>query len=264
MSHDLPVHRLLLRAEMSHRGRSIVAHTLRIAESLVFVHTEAEAFIGDQVMLSLSFPGLIAPFSIETQVIAKHIGGAPGRHRGWVLGFVFYRAEEQTRLRCLLHGPTQIAGELSRPLVEALDRPYRIILLDDNDLTRQAFSFAARKLFGNASDTVLLDIVCDSRNAWNRIHQHSRERPYDLAIVDYFLSKSTGDRLIAEIKDDPDTSDLPIFAVSMGGAEAHDATMAAGADLFVAKPMVVRHLFHTLHQLTRREYPTTSQHRSTG
>ncbi|MEM9488403.1 MAG: hypothetical protein AAGC55_04625, partial [Myxococcota bacterium] len=94
--------RLLLRAELSHSGSRIVTHTLAISESLVVVQTDEDAYIGDKVMVDFSFPGLVAPFSLETQVIAKQLSTHPGEPKGWTLGFVFYSEEEQAWVRNLL------------------------------------------------------------------------------------------------------------------------------------------------------------------
>ena len=46
---------------------------------------------------------------------------------------------------------------------------------------------------------------------------------------------------------------MPIVAISVGGAEARQASIAAGADLFLDKPLVMRDLFTTLDLLTLRE-----------
>ena len=249
---------LLLCAEILHRGARVISHTVEISESLVIVPTERDAYIGDQAIVRFSFPGLVEPFSLETQVIARRRGNPYGRSTDWALGFVLYRAEEQARLRGLLRriqGQSGAESSDCRPV-----RPYRILLVDDNELTRQTFSFAARKHFGAGGGRVAVEVVSDSRDAWDELHR----APYDLAIVDYFLSTSDGAQLIADLRRDSELGQLPIFAASMGGPEAREASLAAGANVFISKPLVVRTLFPTLSRLTGLLHPPTSLRRSAG
>ena len=49
---------------------------------------------------------------------------------------------------------------------------------------------------------------------------------------------------------------VPVVAISVGGAAARDASLEAGADLFLDKPIVLRDLFTTLARLTLREQET--------
>jgi CheY-like chemotaxis protein len=234
-----PTYRLLLRAELSHGNTKFVTHTMEISESLVFVQTEETAYIGDKVQVRFSFPGLVEPFSVETQVIAKQLPAGPGRPGGWTLGFVFYSEDEQRRLRSLL---SRIDVPDGQPLLST----YRVLLVEDNTMTREAFELAISKFFGNPSSGVTVDIVDNGHDAWQRL----LDEPYDLAIIDFFLPALNGDRLIARLRQEPALSRLPVVAISIGGTEVKQASLDAGADLFLHKPIVLRDLFSTLQQLT--------------
>jgi CheY-like chemotaxis protein len=72
---------------------------------------------------------------------------------------------------------------------------------------------------------------------------------YDLAIVDYYLPELNGAQLVKRMRAEPRLAAVPIVAVSVGGTEARDATLAAGADLFLDKPLVLKDLFATLERL---------------
>lgn len=260
-------HRFLLRAALLHRESRIITHTIEMSESLIFVLADEDAYVGDTVMIELSFPGLVEPFSIETQVIARRDGSMSGQFAGWLLGFVFYREVERVWLRNLLHRSMHddashgsYTDVHARTLPVATPGRYRVLLIDDNELTRQAFSHAGRKLFGPCHDSVELDVVPGPDEGWSRL-QHSK---YDLVITDYYLSMSSGERLIADLRADRHLAKLPIIAISTGDPEVREATLAAGADFFVPKPLVTRHLFHTLYWLVRPMYPSTSLQRSAG
>jgi CheY-like chemotaxis protein len=234
-----PTHRLLLRAELSHGTAKFVTHTMEISESLVFVQTEETAYIGDKVQVRFSFPGLVEPFSVETQVIAKQLPAGPGRPGGWTLGFVFYSEEEQKRMLSLL-------SKIEAPPDATLTSTYRVLLVEDNSITREAFELAVAKFFGTPGSGVTVDIVDNGQDAWQRL----LDERYDLAIIDYFLPALNGDRLIARLRQEPSLSRLPVVAISIGGTEVKQASLDAGADLFLHKPIVLRDLFATLQQLT--------------
>lgn len=72
---------------------------------------------------------------------------------------------------------------------------------------------------------------------------------FDLAVVDLFLpgALSGADlvRLLRERK-----IDLPVIGFSIGGTAARQAFLAAGADLFLDKPVALRDVFATLERLS--------------
>src|SRR5690606_18706374 len=73
-----------------------------------------------------------------------------------------------------------------------------------------------------------------------------------LAIVDFFLPGMDGAQLISRIRKEPRLAGLPVVAISIGGDAARDAFLAAGADVFLDKPVVVRDLLATLDRLLTR------------
>ncbi|GAB4516518.1 MAG: hypothetical protein Tsb0020_35140 [Haliangiales bacterium] len=235
-----PSRRLLLRAELSHSDTTFVTHTIELSESLVFVQTEETAYIGDKVQVRFSFPGLIEPFSVETQVIAKQLPSGPGRPGGWMLGFVFYSEVEQKRLQSLL-------ARIDTPQPsDDISYRYRVLLVEDNQITREAFALAVSKFFARPESGVSVDIVASGEEAWQQLQAEH----YDLMIIDYFLPMFNGDQLIARLRKEPALAKLPVVAISVGGTEAKQASMDAGADMFLHKPIVLRDLFSTLSQLT--------------
>jgi CheY-like chemotaxis protein len=62
----------------------------------------------------------------------------------------------------------------------------------------------------------------------------------------------TGSQLIARMRAEPGLSAIPVVAISAGGPDARAEAMAAGADLFLDKPVVLSDLFSTLDTLTAR------------
>ena len=232
-------HRLFLRAELEHDGRSSTGHTMEISESLVFVQTEQTAYIGDRVIIRLSFPGLVEAFSLETQVVAQRLSSGPGSPGGWTLGFVYYSDSQKTKMRDLLRREEPAAA------TEAPPSQYDILLVDDNSLTRDVFSLGVRRFFDDRATRIKLDVTGDGEHAWQML----ASMPYDLAIVDFFLPSLTGAQLVRRIREQNELASLAVIVISAGGAQARDASIAAGADLFLHKPVVLRDLFSTLDRL---------------
>ena len=236
---------LLLRAELHHGAARIIAHTVELSQSYAFVQTEHRAAVGDRVVVSLSFPGLVSPFSLETQVIASKLSLGPGDAGGLTLGFLFYSTAE----RQVIEGLLDLDGE---PAAEAGGRPYRVLIVEDSEFVRDAFAFGVDRLVPKDVTGVSVELVNDSADALDRLFA---ER-FDLAIVDYFLPTANGDRLISRLRGNPGLAGLPIFAFSGGGEDVRQASLDAGADLFLHKPVIMRSLFPTLVKLSAMTQPS--------
>jgi len=74
--------------------------------------------------------------------------------------------------------------------------------------------------------------------------------PYQLLFVDHFLAESSGADLVARVRAEPATQAIAILGISVGGKVARDAMLAAGADVFLDKPVRVRDLLATLERLS--------------
>lgn len=232
--------RLILRASMRHGERTLIAHTLGLSREGAFVQTEEVASVGDQVEIELSFPGLFAPVvRIGTvQEIKSRVG--PAEPGGWRLQLAPLAGADGERFEALLDDATE-QGNV------APDQPFRVLLVDDSKMTRDVFSLGAYKYFSGSSASVRVDLAENAESAWRLL---SNER-YQLAIVDYFLPDENGDQLISRLREDPRLAAIPVVAISIGGDSARAATFAAGADLFLEKPVGLRDLLFTLERLMR-------------
>jgi CheY-like chemotaxis protein len=72
---------------------------------------------------------------------------------------------------------------------------------------------------------------------------------YDVAIVDVYLPVIDGPVVIEQARRDLGLDLLPIIAVSAGGDAARDLALAAGANLFLDKPMRLRQVIASIHEL---------------
>jgi CheY-like chemotaxis protein len=237
--------RILLRAEVKSDGcEPFVAHTLELGETEAFIETDVRLEIGTTVRMRLSFPRLVEPFDVVGHVTAIAEVTAPGEPAGLELVISPAEARDAERLQTVL---TTLAAE---PTDEALEG-FHVLLVEDNNLIRDMFSYGIRKYFRGKPGYVTVDHAADGASAWKMLADGS----YDLAIVDYFLPELDGAQLVQRMRAEPRLASVPIVAVSVGGPKARDATLAAGADLFLDKPLVLKDLFATLERLNAHGAP---------
>jgi len=234
--------RFIVRAEIRSSGESVVSYGFDLTATSIFVVTEWNAAIGTQVELRLSFPKILDPVEVIARVADIRVAGEPGEQAGIKLVFDEAAGDVGARLVSLLeraHTPT--------PPDAPEGRPCRVLLVDDSWLIRDMFAYGTAKFFDRPW-ALAVDHAEDAEHAWGKLESSS----YDLVIVDYFLPTEDGASLIARLRQDRRLSSTPIVAISVGGRDAREATLSAGADLFVDKPLVFRDLFNTLRILAER------------
>ncbi len=229
--------RFILRAEIQSSTGSVISYGIDLTPSSIFVVTDWSAPVGTLVSLRLSFPRVLEPTEVIATIESIRTPGAPGEFAGLHLSF----GDECAPIRALL-------DDLRGPSPEALTQsPYRVLLVEDSGLIHDVFAHGLTKFFPQPS-AFTVDHAESAEAAWNLLARNL----YDLVIVDYFLPVEDGASLITRLRHDARLSQLPVVAISMGGRSAREATISAGADLFVDKPLVFRDVFSTLRMLWER------------
>ena len=231
--------RFIVRAEVRSPDVTVVSYGFDLTATSIFVVTEWHAAVGTQVSLRLSFPRILEPIDLVARIADIRIAGEPGEPGGIRLKFDAEATEVGSRLVDLL--------DRLRATVRSSagsDRPCRVLLVDDSWLLRDMFAYGTAKYFDRPG-ALAVDHAEDAAHAWDKLTSST----YDLVIVDYFLPSEDGASLIARLRRDRRLADTPIVAISAGGRDAREATLSAGADLFVDKPIVLRDLFNTLRML---------------
>jgi two-component system, chemotaxis family, chemotaxis protein CheY len=228
--------RLILRAELDIAGAKVVTSTRAISAREIVVLVSPSPEMGERVHARLSFPGIVADFDLSGRVVALHPGDGPGELPAATIRVDDGAEDFGARVRDLLAPHEKISA--------AGGKTYRILIVDDNGMIREMFAYGVEKYFRERGD-VSVDLAEDGATAWRLLH----ESRYDLAIVDYYLPGPDGAALISQIRGDARLSSLAVVAISIGGDEARDASITAGADLFLDKPILLRDLFGTLDRL---------------
>jgi CheY-like chemotaxis protein len=238
---------LVLKAEIVARpgAEAVVTSTLSLSDQRAWVASDSLEGPGHEVSVRLSFPGLLAPISLRARVDEIREASGLGAPRAVALRFVFENAGERQPIAAL-HARAASAVGAATPT----EMRYRILLVEDSSMIREMFAYGVDRYFGPKNAAVAIDLADDAERAWQRLaDSRATGAPYDLVIVDYFLPASDGAALVARMRSDATFARVPVVAISVGGADARRATLGAGADMFLDKPIVIRDLFSTLARL---------------
>jgi CheY-like chemotaxis protein len=217
----------LLRAELVSGDTKIVGHTEVLTPTRVFVRTDELIDLGTSVDLALSFPGALPALRFRGVVTEHRHPSGPGVGSGLWFALEAQTTDDVERLRSMLDLP---------PTTHEV----RVLMVEDSALTCEVYRHVAR-----STARVQVEAVSDADAAWTKIQSGQ----FHVLLVDHFLSSTTGAALIARIRADASLRALPIVGISIGGKVARDAMLAAGVDLFLEKPVEVRHLMATIDRL---------------
>jgi CheY-like chemotaxis protein len=234
--------RLLLRAEVEHRGLVKVTNTIEISDSALVVRMDDPPPIGARVHVRLSFPRLISPMAFDAKVVGHHPGQRPGDPPAMVLEFE-EEAQRRDARNLLKRVNSSVAAAAPKPAATPV---YRVLLVEDNEMIRDMFSYGVRKHFAALESRAHIDLASDGVKAWEML----ASADYDLVLVDFYLPGLDGSQLVSRMRRDERLSGLPVVGISIGGEDARAAMIKAGADLFLDKPIVLRDLLSTLEKLT--------------
>jgi CheY-like chemotaxis protein len=233
---------LLLRAEIRSANESLISYARELTRDSIFVVTDWRPPLFTEVRLRISFPSLVDPVEVPARVTQYRSAAGVGSPAGIHLAFSFGDPSDQRAIDAIVD---HLASQLP---VKPRERVYRVLLVEDNAFIRDMFAYGIAKFFSQQRGSVEFEHAPDARAGWEKLGEHG----YDLVIVDYYLPAEDGATFIARLRQDPRFMKAPVVAISVGGNDARDATISAGADLFLDKPVVLRDLFRTLQVLSQR------------
>jgi uncharacterized protein (TIGR02266 family) len=205
-----------------------------------FIRTERELPAGTPVELVLSFPGLVRPIRLGGTVRWTRPASRAEGEAGIEIDFADTdggsRQELEASIAAIERRDPCYVGRLVRVLLVE-DNPHLIRLIRDG-LSASAAEFGERIVFD----------FCETGDGREALAL-CRARRFDAAIIDIYLPVLDGAAVIRELRADPDARGLPIIAVSAGGVHAEKAAFAAGADLFLGKPMRLRQVIESMRLL---------------
>jgi CheY-like chemotaxis protein len=189
--------------------------------------------VGSAVRLALSFPGLVESITIDGVVRWGRAGDEPG------VGIEFLATEGQRRLATLIE---RIRARDPRVVA----RVVRVLVVEDNP---HVAAFIGEGLAGSSRRSADVSFaVRTATNGKDALALLEQER-FDALIIDVYLPVIDGAHVIEQLRQRLGLRDLPVIAVSAGGEAARTAALAAGANIFIDKPMRLRQVIDTMRTL---------------
>lgn len=210
-------------------------YTDNLSRGGTFIHTSRALEVGTSVQLVLSFPGLLEPIAVDATVRWTRAGADQGVGVEFVPGL---GRDKLARIvdRIVARDPRTVA------------RVCEVLVVEDNhhvaELVRNGLEASARR----SLDRGLAFTVTTAEDGAVAVEM-LRTRPFDVAIVDVYLPVIDGPVVIHLARTELGLARLPIIAVSAGGDGARQKALAAGANLFLEKPMRLRQVVESIHRL---------------
>jgi CheY-like chemotaxis protein len=141
----------------------------------------------------------------------------------------------------------QRCKSLTEPRPSTQAAPFRVLLVEDNRFAHDLFRHAVKRFYREIGHQGGLEIV--SAHNGQEALEALKTGQIDLAVVDYFLPVINGSEIIRRMRKEPAVSQTPILVISVGGEGVREDALAAGADLYIDKPVMLKQLLNTLHVL---------------
>jgi uncharacterized protein (TIGR02266 family) len=210
-------------------------YTENLSRGGTFIHTSRTLEVGEAVQLVLSFPGLLEPIAVEAIVRWTRGGDDQG------VGVEFVAGAGRDKL-------ARIVERIVRRDPRVVARVCEVLVVEDNhhvaELVRSGLEASARRSFGSELAFTVMT-AGDGAAALELL----KARAFDVAIVDVYLPVIDGPSVIHQVRHELGLTRLPIIAVSAGGDGARQKALAAGANMFLEKPMRLRQVVESIHQL---------------
>jgi uncharacterized protein (TIGR02266 family) len=212
-------------------------YTENLSHGGTFVATSRHVELGTAIRLVLSFPGLLEPIALDGVVRWSRTEEDPG------VGIAFEPGPGKDRL-------AQVIERIKSRDPRLVSRVVRILIVEDNphvaELIRAGLRGSSKRSFEDA-------LQFDFRLAANgkEAVELLRTTEFDVVIIDIYLPVMDGAQVIATARGELGLTALPIIAVSAGGDSARRQALAAGANMFLDKPMRLRQVIDTMRRLMR-------------
>lgn len=234
---------LVLRVEYPGHERVVRDATENLSAGGLFIRTERPLSPGERLPLQVSFPGLLAPVTVEVEVVRVRRPGPEGP-QGVAVRVPAERLEDRLALARL----AEQAGAGGGPEPDLATRTFRILVVEDNHHVIEMYEYALRKL-RTAAGAVKVDVRFAS-NGHEALALLEAGRA-DLVMADLYMPVMDGFTLVERLRADPALVGLPIMIISAGGADARQRALDLGVDVYLQKPVQFSDIIGTVRTLLR-------------
>ena len=229
----------VLRVNFRDRGDCLDA-TENLSRGGLFVQTSERFELGQNVELSVGFPGLLAPVALRGEVVWVR----PPREDS--SGGVGIRVPDEADRRRL---DSVLGGRASQAL-QAPDGGYKVLLVEDNPLVVEMYSYVLKKL-ASAELRGKIPMEVHFASEGHAALQALASGGFHLVLTDLYMPVMDGFALVQKMKSDPRLRDIPVVAISGGGREAESRARAEGVEVYLRKPVKFAEVLETVKRLLR-------------
>jgi uncharacterized protein (TIGR02266 family) len=230
---------LVLRVDHPGAPRTARDATENLSAGGLFIRTDRPLGPGERVPLQIGFPGLLAPFEIEVEVVRRRPAG-PAGPAGVAVKVPLDRTEDRRALARLAEGAGSTAS--GSPLA------FRVLVVEDNPHVVGMYEYALRKLGGGEGVTVGVEYAANGHDALVRL---AAPPPIDLVMADLYMPVLDGFTLVERMRGEPALREIPIVVISAGAADARTRALELGADVYLQKPVQFSDVIATVRTLLR-------------
>lgn len=237
---------LTLQVQYPEQEGFVADATENLSAGGVFVRTERDLKVGDALPLVLSFPGLLAPLEVAG-VVAWVRAAAAGSPAGVGVRIPEDASEDRRRLTEVFERiqPKEPTGAEPKPGASER-RSYRILLVEDNPHIMEMYEYVMRKL-SKGSVAIEVVLATDGHDALGKLNAAR----FDLVVTDLFMPVLDGFQLIEKLRQMPGCEQLPVIAISAGGADSASQAQKAGASVYLRKPVRFVDVVETVRSLLK-------------
>jgi uncharacterized protein (TIGR02266 family) len=214
-------------------------YTENLSSGGTFVATNRELPVGTQITLMLGFPGLLEAIAVQGTVRWTRGASDDGEEAG--AGIEFAPGPARDQLAAMIE-------KIREGDPKTVSRIVKVLVVEDNrhvaQLINDGLKGAAKRDFGGGVSFAISNAE-DGRQAIEAL----RREAYDALIIDVYLPVVDGAKVISTARTELGLVNLPIIAVSAGGDSARKSALAAGANIFLDKPMRLRQVIDTIQKL---------------
>jgi uncharacterized protein (TIGR02266 family) len=234
---------LVLRVEYPGHERVVRDATENLSAGGLFVRTDRPLSPGERLPLQISFPKLLAPVTVEVEVVRARRAGPEGP-----AGVALQVPEDRVEDRLVLARLAELAREGGGGEPDLRARAFRILVVEDNHHVIEMYEYALRKLRTSAG-AVKVDVRFAS-NGHEALTALAEARA-DLVMADLYMPVMDGFTLVERLRADPSLVGLPIMVISAGGADARQRALDLGVDVYLQKPVQFSDIIGTVRTLLR-------------
>ena len=212
--------------------------TENLSRGGLFVQTSERFQVGQEVHLSVGFPGLLEPVALRGEVVWMR---PPREDTAGGVGIRIPDEADRRRLDGVLGG----RGGKRGPVPEG---GYKVLLVEDNPLVVEMYSYVLKKLAtAELRGEVPLEVhfAADGHAALRALG----EGGFHLVLSDLYMPVMDGFVLVQRMKSDPGLRHIPVVAISGGGREAESRARAEGVEVYLRKPVKFAEVLETVKRL---------------